>query len=150
MSTNVSKSSAFVGNIAVWLQNRDDNFNWFDDHERCLGNVKLTFGEDVKKGETRWIGSFLGNGDNDDITTTVRKNGTLVIEIPNASDRTQPILQNNGITSRRVNELSATIKSLVAAMKAAGMSDDAIASAVAGAKADAAANNEQAEADLPF
>lgn len=150
MSTNVSKSNAFVGNIAIWLQNRDDNFNWFDDHERCLGNVKLTFGEDVKKGETRWLGSFLGNGDNDDITTTVRKNGTLVIEIPNAENRTQPILQNNGITSKRITELSATIKSLVAAMKAAGMSDDAIAEAVRAAKADAAANNEQPEENLPF
>ena len=121
MSTNVSKSRAFVGNIAVWLQNRDDNFNWFDDHERCLGNVKLTFGEDVKKGETRWIGSFLGNGDNDDITTTVRKNGTLVIEIPNASDRTHPILQNNGITSKRVAQLEQTVETLLAAIKTAGV-----------------------------
>ena len=139
MSTNVSKSRAFVGNVASFLQNRDDNFNWFDDHSRCLTNVKLTFGEDVKKGETRYLGAFLGNGSDDDIT-----------EIPNAENRTQPILQNNGITSKRVTELSATIKSLVAAMKAAGMSDDAIASAVAGAKADAAANNEQPEENLPF
>ena len=145
-----NKSTGVIGNVATFLQNRDDNFNWFDDHSRCLGNVKLTFGEDVKKGETRYLGIFLGNGKDDDITTTVRKNGTLVIEIPDASNRTQPILQNNGITSRRVSELEQQNKLLIAALETAGIDVRAIKDAMAAenqSQQDAAA---QADDDLPF
>lgn len=121
MSTNVSNDRAFVGNIASFLQNRDDNFNWFDDHTRCLVNTKLTFGEDVKKGETRYLGEFLGSGSDDNIEAFEDDDGSLHIVIPNARERRQPVLQNNGITSRRVSELEAQLAAVTEFLQSQGI-----------------------------
>lgn len=121
MSGNTKVSQQLVASVASFLQNREDNFNWFDDHGRCLVNDKITFGEDVKAGETRYIGRFLGSGSDDDIEAFEDDDGSLHIVIPNARERRQPVLQNNGITSKRVTDLEAQLKVMTDFLQSQGI-----------------------------